>query len=68
MNQNSYDPATLMERGALWRAEAAAATVEDMRVFCLAQAEQCEKRVSLSQSTPVFSGMVGRWSDMIPTE
>ena len=54
MNRSPYDPAVLKERADLWRAEAAAATLESMRQFCLTEAAQCERRVEMSLSTPVF--------------
>ena len=57
MSRSPYDPGTLMERAELWRAEAAAATFEEMRAFCLAEADRCESRVHRSRSTPVFREM-----------
>ncbi len=57
MNPSPYDPLVLRERAELWRAEAAAATLEAMRNFCLTQADQCERRVELSLTTPVIREM-----------
>jgi hypothetical protein len=54
MSRSPYDLAVLKERAALWRAEAASATLEPMRVFCLTEAAQCELRVQMSISTPVI--------------
>lgn len=59
MTRSPYDVAVLMERAELWRTEAAAATVEAMRVFCLTEADYCERRVQMSLSTPVIQE-VGR--------
>jgi hypothetical protein len=44
----------LKERAELWRVEAAAATVDAMRNFCLTEAYQCDRRVQMSLSTPVI--------------
>lgn len=60
MKRSPYDLRTLLERAKLWRAEAAAATLEEMRVFCLAEAVRCEARVQKSQVTPVFSEAADR--------
>jgi hypothetical protein len=54
MHPSPYDPDTLLERAKQWRSEAAAATLEEVRLFCLTEADRCERRVHLSQSTPVF--------------
>jgi hypothetical protein len=54
MNRSPYDLAVLKERANLWRAEAAVATLDSMREFCLTEAAQCERRVQMSLSTPVF--------------
>ena len=54
MIRSSYDLSVLREQAALWRAEAASATVESMRAFCLAEADQCERRVQASMLTPVI--------------
>jgi hypothetical protein len=54
MSRSSYDPEALLQRAALWRAEAAAASREEVRAFCLAEADRCERRVQESRSTPVF--------------
>jgi hypothetical protein len=54
MGQSLYDLVVLRERAEQWRAEAAAATHEPMRRFCLTEADQCERRVQMSLSTPVF--------------
>jgi hypothetical protein len=54
MSGSQYDPAVLLEQSASWRAEAAAASLEAARRFCLAEADQRERRVQLSRSTPVL--------------
>jgi hypothetical protein len=54
MSRSPYDVAVLIERAELWRAEAAAATLEAMRRFCLTEADRCEQRIQISRSTPVF--------------
>jgi hypothetical protein len=54
MHPSPYDPDTLLERAKQWRAEAAVATLEEVRLFCLTEADRCERRVHRSQSTPVF--------------
>jgi hypothetical protein len=54
MTNSPYDLTVLQERAQLWRAEAAAATLEAMRIFCLAEADRCEHRVHLSLWTPVI--------------
>jgi hypothetical protein len=60
MSRSPYDLAVLRERAALWRAEAAAATLEAMRAFCLTEADRCERRVQMSLFTPVFRERVER--------
>jgi hypothetical protein len=60
MKRSPYDLIVLRERAALWRAEAAAATLEAMRIFCLAEADQCERRVEKSLYTPVLRESVDR--------
>jgi hypothetical protein len=60
MSRSSYDPAALLERAALWRAEAADASLEEMRAYCLAEADQCERRVLRSRSTPVLHEKIDR--------
>jgi hypothetical protein len=55
MNRSPYDLAALRERAKLWRAEAAAATLEAMRTFCLTQADQCEQRIQTSLLTPAIN-------------
>jgi hypothetical protein len=60
MKRSPYDLAVLKERAELWRAEAAAATFEAMRSFCLTEAAYCERRVEMSLSTPVIREMFGR--------
>jgi hypothetical protein len=54
MSQSPYDLTVLQERAQLWRAEAEAATRESMRIYCLTEADRCQRRVHLSLSTPVF--------------
>jgi hypothetical protein len=58
MTRSPYDLSVLRERAALWRAEAAVATLEAMRSFCLTEADQCERRVHMSLSTPVIREML----------
>jgi hypothetical protein len=60
MSRSSYDPEALLERAARWRAEAAAASLEEVRAFCLAEADRCERRVQQSRSTPVFRDVKDR--------
>ena len=60
MSESSYDPESLLKRAELWRAEAAVASIEEVRVFCLAEADQCERRVQRSRSTPVLRDPVLR--------
>jgi hypothetical protein len=57
MSGSQYDPVVLQERADLWRAEAAAATLDAIRTFCLTEALQCERRVEMSRSTPVILEM-----------
>jgi hypothetical protein len=54
MSRSPYDLVVLKERAELWRLEAAAATVDAMRNFCLTEADHCERRVQMSLSTPVI--------------
>jgi hypothetical protein len=54
MGRSPYDVIALLERAEQWRVEAAAAKLEEVRVFCLAEADQCEALVHRSQSIPVF--------------
>jgi hypothetical protein len=56
MNHSPYDLVVLTERAQLWRAEADAATLAEMRSFCLSEADRCERRVEVSRSTPVLRG------------
>ena len=58
MSRSPYDLVVLRERAMLWRAEAAVATLENMRTFCLNAANACEQRVELSLTTPVIREMV----------
>jgi hypothetical protein len=37
-----------------WRRQANTATLESLREFCLAQAEECERRVHQSKTAPVL--------------
>jgi hypothetical protein len=57
MKRSPYDLVVLRERAELWRAEAATATLDSMRTFCLTEADQCEHRVHVSLSTPVIREM-----------
>jgi hypothetical protein len=54
MSHSPYDIVVLKERAQLWRAEADSTTLEEMRTFCLTEADRCERRVELSFSTPVI--------------
>ena len=54
MTLSPYDPAVLRNRASLWRVEAAVATREAMRLFCLSQADECEQLVQRSLSTPIL--------------
>ena len=54
MTQSSYDPEALLKRAELWRAEAAVALIEEVRAFCLAEADQCERRVQKARLTPIL--------------
>jgi hypothetical protein len=58
MSRSPYDLVVLRERADQWRAEAAAATLESMRAFCLTEAHHCERRVQMSLSTPVIQEMI----------
>jgi hypothetical protein len=58
MSRSPYDLVVLRERAELWRVEAAKATLEAMRTFCLTEADRCERRVQMSLSTPVIREMV----------
>jgi hypothetical protein len=58
MSRSPYDLVVLRERADQWRAEAAAATLESMRAFCLTEADHCERRVQLSLSTPIIREMI----------
>jgi hypothetical protein len=60
MTHSPYDPVVLEERAQLWRAEADVATLEEMRSFCLTEADRCERRVELSRSTPVIRETIRR--------
>jgi hypothetical protein len=54
MSLSRYDPAALLARARLWRAEAADATSPAMRVFCLKEAVRCERMVQRSMAVPVL--------------
>jgi hypothetical protein len=54
MTQSPYDTDVVEERARQWRAEAARATLAAMRTYCLAQADECERRVQHSLSTPIL--------------
>jgi hypothetical protein len=60
VSRSPYDLTALSERANLWRAEAAAATLEAMRTFCLTQADQCEQRIQMSLLTPAISERIDR--------
>jgi hypothetical protein len=51
-----YDTRVLLDRARQWRAEAARTTLGTMRAYCLAEADWCERRITLSRTTPVFRG------------
>jgi hypothetical protein len=57
MSRSPYDLAVLKERAELWRIEAAAATIEAVRMFCLTEADYCERRIQMSASTPLLLEM-----------
>jgi hypothetical protein len=57
MPWNEYDPESLTERARQWRLVATSAMHESMRVFCLEQAERCDRRVQASINTPVLRDM-----------
>jgi hypothetical protein len=44
----------LLFRAATWCGWAVAASLDEERRFCLAEADRCERRTWLSQSTPVL--------------
>ncbi|HEY4173043.1 MAG TPA: hypothetical protein VGM42_08435 [Rhodopila sp.] len=54
-----YDTRVLLDRARQWRAEAARVTLGAMRAYCLAEANWCEQRITLSRTTPVFRGGYG---------
>jgi hypothetical protein len=54
MSHNTYDLDILLHKAALWRSEAAMAMLDEVRAFCLAEADRCERRVQQSRSTPLF--------------
>ncbi len=58
MTRSCYDLIVLREQAELWRAEAAVATIDAMRSFCLTEADKCERRVEMSLTTPVFREML----------
>jgi hypothetical protein len=65
MSRSPYDLVVLRERATLWRAEAAVATLETMRTFCLNAANECEQRVELSLTTPVIREMADRSATLV---
>jgi len=58
VTSSPYDTVALKERADQWRVEAAKVTTEAMRVFCLNEAERCERRLQRSLSTPVIRDWV----------
>jgi len=54
MSVTQYDTKTLTRRAEAWRHQANTATLETLREFCLAQAEECERRLHQSKTTPVL--------------
>lgn len=54
MIKSSYEPASLLRRSQLWRAEAEAATFPAMRAYCLSEAARCERMVQRSIEVPVI--------------
>jgi hypothetical protein len=68
MVRSSYDLSVLREQAVRWRAEAASATAESMRAFCLAEADQCERRVQASLITPVIREASERQTVQHPPE
>jgi hypothetical protein len=57
MSWNEYDPESLTEKARRWRLVAASVRHETTRLFCLDQAERCDRRVQASIDTPVFRDM-----------
>jgi hypothetical protein len=55
MPTNLYEPERLLARAREWRAEAALATMPEMRAFCLHEAGRCELVVRRSLETPAVS-------------
>jgi hypothetical protein len=56
MSKNLYAPERLLSRAKEWRAEAAVATIPEMRAFCLDEAGRCELAVRRSWETPAVGG------------
>jgi hypothetical protein len=51
---SEFDTQALEQRADQWRVEAARASSEDMRMFCIREAEACERRLRQSFDTPVI--------------
>jgi hypothetical protein len=51
---SEFDTQALQQRVDLWRVEAARAPSEDMRMSCIREAENCERRLRRSFDTPVI--------------
>ena len=54
MKGSYYDPIALRERAQQWRDEAHQASSEAVRTFCLAEANECDRRWQMSVTTPVL--------------
>jgi hypothetical protein len=59
----AHDPTVLIERAELWRAEAAATTLEDMRTYCLAEAERCARKARMAFLIQPSDCAAGRAAD-----
>ncbi|WP_158932270.1 hypothetical protein [Acidisphaera sp. S103] len=59
-----FDTLTLRRRANEWRDEAVRVPAGPMRVFCLREAWQCERRLRASANTPVIyeRGIESGWS------
>jgi hypothetical protein len=63
---SEFDTEALQQRADQWRVEAAQASSEDMRMFCIREAERCERRLQRSFDTPVLI-MFSRPGHLVPT-
>jgi hypothetical protein len=62
---SEFDTQALQQRADQWRIEAAQASSADMRVFCISEAENCERRLQRSFDTPVLI-MFSRPAHLVP--